>query len=119
MAFSRHVRRLTGTEVNIDQYVLALSEAYASYEPWVFIFRDNFNASKWLLSCIVWQAITLRGATAYVCDATCDGDVIGCCAVGLLIRLGGNVPQAYTFGEKIRAGLLRAPFRAQSDSDKK
>ena len=109
MTFSRQVRRLRGEAVPVDWYASCANRAFSTYEPWILIFGTNVHLGEWQLRCTVWQAVFQRQATAYVCDATCDGDVVGCAAVALLLRQ--TSPRPYSAFEKVRAGLLAAPLR--------
>ena len=113
MGVEDQVRRVIGDDVPLPAMARLLCQAFATYEPWEYIFgvgeAAGSAASEWLLHAVLWLAVAKRGACAYVNDLKCDGDVIGVAAGGLLIRLAGA--GSHTLWEQACAGLLAAPLR--------
>lgn len=87
MGLSAEVVRYRGDAAPADLIASCVAQAFESYEPWIWCFGDRAGteADLWYLQQQVNTLLHHKDAVAYTVPITCDGDVVGCAAVGFLV----------------------------------
>ena len=82
------VRQHTGAAAPVQGLANVVAQAFAAYEPWIWSFGEQSGApcSLWLLERQIRSLVVERSAAAYAVPVVCDGEEVGCAAVGFLVR---------------------------------